>query len=343
MAGADRTAAPALERALADEARSFDFFQVLRLIERAYAHKPRLGKARRGADDPIRLAQRPQLAFPPTDLAAFEPGRNGQPGRLEVLLMGLFGPHGALPLHLTTYALERRDRASDRTFIDFCDIFHHRLLCLFYRAWADARPQVQHDRPEDDRFVLYLGALAGLGTPAMYERDALPHAVKLAHVGLLACQSRHPERLVRLLRNHFRLPVSIEEFIGGWLDLPRNLQCRIGLARARLGVEAVVGARSFQAQHRFRIRLGPLELATYERFLPGGAWLGRLIAAVRNVVGDEFEWDVRLGLKAPEVPKLLLDGRGRLGWTSWLGVRTQTRAAEDLVLLPARAAAQSGV
>ena len=56
--------------------------------------------------------------------------------------MGLFGPQGALPLHLTAYALERRDRANDRTFVDFCDIFHHRLLCMFYWAWADARPQV---------------------------------------------------------------------------------------------------------------------------------------------------------------------------------------------------------
>ncbi len=343
MAGADRTAAPALERALAEEVRGFDFFQALRLIERAHAHMPRLGKARRGADDPIRLAQRAQLAFPPTDLAAYEPGSQGRPGRLEVLLMGLFGPHGPLPLHLTAYALDRRDRASDRTFVDFCDIFHHRFLCLFYRAWADARPQVQHDRPEDDRFLLYLGALAGFGTPALRDRDALPHAVKLGHVGLLACQSRHPERLVRLLRNHFRLPVSIEEFIGGWLELPRGLQCRLGLARAQLGVEAVVGARSFQAQHRFRVRLGPLELAIYERFLPGGIWLRRLIAAVRNVVGDEFEWDVRLGLKGPEVPKLLLDGGRRLGWTSWLGVRAPTRDAEDLVLLPGRAAVQSGV
>jgi len=342
MASADRTAAPALERALADEARSFDFFQALRLIERAYAQKPRLGKARRGADDPIRLGQRAQLAFPPTDLAAYEPGRGGQPGRLEVLLMGLFGPQGPLPLHLTAYALDRRDRASDRCFIDFCDVFHHRLLCMFYRAWADARPHVQRDRPEDDRFLLYLGALAGLGTPAARQRDALPDTVKLTHVGLLACQSRHPERLVRILRNHFRLPVRIEEFIGGWLELPQGLQCRLGQARARLGIEAVVGARSFQAQHRFRVRLGPLELAAYERFLPGGAWLGRLIAAVRNAVGDELEWDVRLGLKGPEVPKPLLDGTRRLGWTSWLGVRSPARAAEDLVLVPGRAAAQSG-
>ncbi|HEX3209673.1 MAG TPA: type VI secretion system baseplate subunit TssG [Geminicoccaceae bacterium] len=337
MAGADRTAAPALEQALADQTRSFDFFQALRLIERAHPERPRLGKARRSADDPIRLAQRPQLAFPPTDLAAYQPSQS-RPARLEVLLMGLFGPQGPLPLHLTAYALDRRDRASDRSFIDFCDVFHHRLLCTFYRAWADARPHVQRDRPDDDRFLLYLGTLAGLGTPAARQRDALPDTVKLAHVGLLACQSRHPERLVRLLRNYFRLPVRIEEFVGGWLDLPRGLQCRLGRARARLGIEAVVGARSFQAQHRFRVRLGPLELATYERFLPGGVWLGRLVAAVRNAVGDELEWDVRLGLRGSEVPSTRLDGARRLGWTSWLGVRAPARDAEDLVLLPARAA-----
>ena len=90
--------------------------------------------------------------------------------KLAVLLLGLFGTGGPLPLHLTAHARDRRRQSGDDTFIDFCDLLQHRLIALFYRAWADARPHVQHDRPELDRFRLYVGALAGFGLPAL--RDA---------------------------------------------------------------------------------------------------------------------------------------------------------------------------
>ncbi|MBN9253008.1 MAG: type VI secretion system baseplate subunit TssG, partial [Mesorhizobium sp.] len=36
------------------------------------------------------------------------------------------------------------------------------MMSLFYRSWADAQPTVQLDRPEEDRFQLYMGALVGL-------------------------------------------------------------------------------------------------------------------------------------------------------------------------------------
>ena len=84
----------------------FDFFAALRIIEAAHAERARLGEGRRGGDEPVRLAQPPELAFPPGDIAGLDtpPGR---PPRLRTHLMGLFGPHGPLPLHLTVRARER--------------------------------------------------------------------------------------------------------------------------------------------------------------------------------------------------------------------------------------------
>ena len=35
----------------------------------------------------------------------------------------------------------------DDAFPRFLDILNHRFLQLFFRAWADARPVAQHDRP----------------------------------------------------------------------------------------------------------------------------------------------------------------------------------------------------
>jgi type VI secretion system protein ImpH len=338
MAGAGRAAAPDLSAALAEGAPGFDFFAALRILESARATAPRLGKAARAGEEPLRLGQEPALAFPAASLASFTPAAGSAPAKLAVLLFGLFGSGGPLPLHLTAHALDRRRQAGDSTFTDFCDLLQHRLIALFYRAWADARPQVQHDRPERDRFQLYLGALAGLGLPGLRQRDALPDRFKLHHAGLLGCQSAHLERVQILVRDLLRVPVAVEEFVGGWLELPERLRSRLGAAR--LGVDAVAGTASFQRQHRFRVRLGPLDLATYAALLPGGERLSRLAALLRLLVGDALEWDLRLVLAAAEVPPLRLDGSARLGWAAWLPTaRGRARDADDLVLTPARAPA----
>lgn len=340
MAGQDRTAARDLEAALQAAPTGFDFFQALRLLECAYHDRPRLGKAKRAQDEPVRLGQEPYVSFPTTSVFSYKRGDAGGPARLRVLLMGLFGPHGPLPLHLTVYARDRRRRESDPTLVDFCDVFHHRTLSMFYRAWADARPYVHLDRPAEDRFGFYVAALCGLGLPALRNRDQLPDRTKLRHSGLLGCRTFHPARIEALIRNFLASPVRITEFVGGWLDLPRHLRCRLGQREScELGVNAVVGARSFQCQHRFRLRLGPLDLLDYLDFLPRGRRLAGLIAIVRNLVGDELEWDVCLVLARASMPPLRLDGTVHLGWTSWLPARMRTHDADDLVLRPCPAGA----
>ncbi len=119
----------------------------------------------------------------------------GQPPRLYGLFLGLFGPNAPLPLHLTEYAIDRRRNAKDGTLGAFADIFHHRMLSLFYRAWADSQPTVQFDRPDEDRFRLYIGALVGMATPHLDARDALPDQYKRFFAGRLVPQARNAEGL----------------------------------------------------------------------------------------------------------------------------------------------------
>ena len=220
MAGAHRSASPDLSTELRDEAWRFDFFAALRLLECARPDAPRLGKAARARQEPLRLGQEPQLTFAAASLASFLPAAAASPDRLSVLLFGLFGSGGPLPLHLTAHAIDRRRQSGDDTFIDFCDLLQHRLIALFYRAWADARPHVQHDRPEQDRFRLYVGALAGIGMPALRDADALPDRFKLHHAGLFGCQSSPAERVETLVQDLLGVPAVLEELVGGWLDIP---------------------------------------------------------------------------------------------------------------------------
>ena len=326
---------------LAEHPERFDLFQALRLLEGAYPDRPRLGRAKRAADEPVRLSQPPFVTMAPAQIAGFEPGGNG-PARLSTYALGLFGPQGPLPLHVTLHAFERARHHDDPTLAHFADIFQHRLLALFYRAWADAQPTVQHDRPAADRFRYYLGSLFGLGMAAQQDRDTVPDRFKLFHAGGLGMQTRPPEVLERLVRDFFQVPAAVREFTGGWLRLPEALCCRLGVEAnsSRLGRGAVAGTRILQRQQRFRLRLGPLKLADFRRFLPPRRWppehgnaLERLRDLVRLAAGLELEWDLHLGLLAAEVPDARLDGQSALGWTSWLPTGTKrTKDAWDLVL-----------
>jgi type VI secretion system protein ImpH len=337
MASTDRkTAAPLVGEWVAAIRRkpySFGFFQALRRLECLYPKRPRLGTSQRPADDPVRLAQEPTTAFEPSTLAGFEPGEDGKPHRLSVRFFGLLGPNGPLPLHVTEYAYARlRRRPSDRTFAWFLDIFHHRMLSLFYRAWANTEPTVSYDRPASDRFADYVGSLAGLGLSSLRQRDDLADLTKLYYSGWLAAQTKCADGLQAMLTDYFKLEVRIEEFVGEWLPLPEEHRCRLGLASesGRLGRSAVIGARVWSCQHKFRIVLGPLDYEDYQSLLPTGDRIRQLVAWVRNYVGDELAWDVKLILKA--VPETPLNGQFRLGWTTWLGVQPGGRHTDTRIL-----------
>jgi type VI secretion system protein ImpH len=338
MAGTDRTAADrvALYAALADHPHKFSFFQALRKLEAVCREQPRIGRSLRPSEDPVRLGQIPSLAFAPATVASFEGGKEGQAPRMTVWFGGLLGPDGPLPLHLTEYARDRSVNANDPTFVRFLDLFHHRMLSLVFRAWADARPTVQFDRPESDRFAAYVGSLVGIGMPSLQNRDAMPDLAKLYFAGRLVCQTRHPEGLQAILAAFFHLPMRLEEFVGQWLPLPDDCRCVLGgsAGAAQLGTSATIGDRVWNCQTRFRIVAGPLSFTDYQRLLPGGASLARLDAVVKNYAGIELDWDLHLILRKQEMPTTQLGSLGQLGWTTWLVSQEPESDAADLVLQP---------
>lgn len=336
MASADRQTPYPVDplQELAAEPWGWDFYRALRLLECRAAQRPRIGATLRGKDDVLRLGQEPSVTFSPANLTRFHPGPEGGPLRLSVLFLGLLGPNGPLPLHLTEHVRDRLRNAGDATLARFLDLFNNRMLALFYRAWASAQPTVCYDRPETDRFAFYLSTLFGLGLPSLRDRDAFPDATKRHFTGHLSCQTRHPAGLMGLLEGFFGLPTQVVELVGHWLLLPESGRSRLGETNAVLGAGMVVGARVWDCQYKFRLVLGPLGFADYESFLPGGIRLVQLVALVRIYLGDELEWDLNLVLRREDVPPLQLGAGGRLGWTTWAqGGKRETDAA-DLTLVP---------
>lgn len=331
-----RPAAPDVEflRALGAAPFEHGFLHAVRRLECLHRDKPRVGQSLRPREDPIRLGQEPSLAFAPATLAALAPANDARPLRLDVRFFGLFGPNGPLPLHLTEYARDRLRNSDDPTLARFADVFHHRLLTLFYRAWAAAQPAVSLDRPEADYFGTHVAALFGLGMPSLLERDAMPDLAKFHFAGHLACQSQHPDGLQQMLADFFKLSVRIVEFVGEWLTLANEYRCRLGETpeTGALGLTTVVGERVWERRHKFRIVIGPIGFADYQRLLPGGNALKQLRALVRNYVGEEFVWDLNLVLRKEEVPALELGRIGQLGRTAWLNTERRAQDADDLLL-----------
>jgi type VI secretion system protein ImpH len=338
MAATDGPTTNHLTDELAQNPFAFDFFRAVRMLENLRRDLPRVGHSVSPAQDPVRFCQKPSLSFAPSTLEAYELAGAGGVPRLYLRHFGLLGPNAPLPPHLTEYAFERMHHHDDPTFAEFLNVFNHRLASLFYRAWAANQKAVDLDRLADQRFAIFVGSFLGLGMEAFQNRDAVQDWAKLFFAGRLACQTRNAEGLEAVLGEYFEVKTQIETFVGRWMDLPPDSVCRLGQSpeTGSLGVNTILGERFFEGQLSFRIRMGPLNFADYERMLPQGGAFERLRYWVLNYCGEHYFWDAQLVLRADEVPQTQLGRAGRLGWTTWLKTQPFARDAGDLILNPSK-------
>ena len=336
MASYGRAPDQSLMQRLQEAPYRFDFFQLVRHLECLHRDKPRIGRSFKPDQDPVRFGQAPTLAFAPASVAGYKETSSGRVPKLDVYFFGLVGPNGPMPLHITQYIRDRLHNYHDPTLASFLDIFHHRVISLFYRAWANCQPTVNRDRPDDDRMAFYMNCLIGLGFDGLADRDHVYDDAKRYFTGRLALQTHNAEGLEAILANYFGVPARIRQFIGHWVELPEAYRCKLGASplTGTLGRSSLVGERYWDVRQKFRIILGPLALNDYERFLPTGRSFPALRDWVRTYIGLHLKWDVQLILKQRQIPTLDLGKGTRLGWTSWMSATGFEHPADDLVLQP---------
>ena len=336
MANPDGQTTDHLIAQLTESPFAFDFYAAVRLLQSRFPSQPRIGYSKSPANDSIRFAQNPALDFAPATLEAM---RRKDPSRPPVVYsrhFGLFGPNGPLPLCLTEYARDRVHYHNDVTFVEFCNVFHHRLLSFFFRAWADAQKTVDLDRPEDQHWSHFVGSLIGIGMDSLQKHDSVPDRAKLYFAGRLVQQNRNAEGLEAIIQNFFSIQTEMQTFVGRWLNLPPSSVCKLGDSptTGQLGSSVIAGSRIWNCQMHFRLRMGPMKLADLERLLPTGSSFKRLCDWIRLYTTEEFTWDAQLVLAKEEVPAVQMGKAGRLGWTTWLKTRPFEQDAADLILQP---------
>ena len=141
MAAQGRRSPAAVIEQLRAEPEGFAFFQAVRLLEAQAAREERrpVGEDHAPERESVRFRSAPSLAFPRSEVRGLSRGgADARPLELEVAFFGLIGPLGTLPAHYNELVLERL-RLRDTTLRDFLDLFHHRALSFFYRAWRKYR------------------------------------------------------------------------------------------------------------------------------------------------------------------------------------------------------------
>lgn len=313
----DLPLSPELLASLQKEPWKYSFLTLMRRI----GADPRLdpiGTARLPQTEPFRLGQMPNLAFAPSEIARASVEHERLKARLFGL--GMLGPNGPLPLHVTEIARERQELRNDPTLSDFLDLFHHRYLTIFYRAWAASQATAGLDRPRREKFTFYIASLTGQDVTEI-EQGPLPSHARLSASPHLIREARNPDGLAATLSHYFAVPVSIDENVFHWMERPPAKQSRLGVpgASSTMGVDAMLGDHIPDRQGKFRIVMGPLDLAAYLRFTPQGDQLLRLVEWVRAFVGQELRWELKLTIKPECASPARLGDTEQLGWSTWLG------------------------
>jgi type VI secretion system protein ImpH len=347
---------------------AFDFFQAIRLLTRlCRKERVRIGLDGPPTQEAVRFLAHISLNFPASAIQRLVRPAPDQPAPMTVNFMGLTGPSGVLPRHYTERLFVEGRGEERHALRDWLDLFNHRLISLFYRAWEKYRFFLPFERGEWqerdlDAFSRCLYSMIGLGFPSHRRRFRVTYALPRPRVapdaepvvaekeltrledivffrfaGLFAHRPRNAVSLEAFLEIYLQLPVKVLQFQGRWLHLDDDSQSALGRCNARMGTDALVGDRIWDVQSKVRIRLGPLTYEQFLEFLPDQTPLARrkriylLAQVVRYYLGAEVDVDFQLVLRQADVPTTHTGPHSRLGWNTWCRRKPYPRHAEDSV------------
>ncbi len=322
MAPKKRQQNTTLRQSLFREPYRFPFFRAVSLLERFYPNRKPLGGTLIPSEEFVRFTAKPGLQFAPSDISRLEQTDPRKPVAMEVAFMGLVGPSGVLPYAFSELVCERLQN-KDGSLAAFLNMFHHRLISLFYLAWKKYKMALVYRFGGRDAASSCLTSLTGLGTPGLIEKMGLPDN-SLVHFcsGFLSRTVPSVSAIESTVTCFTGEAARVDQFIERLVPLGAEEQTRLGGLNGRLGESAMCGSYIYESQTKFRVNIGPMGYRKFARFLTGPDAMKPLYSLIRYASGVEYEFETRLILKKEEVPKCVL-GQGasvppRLGWTTWI-------------------------
>jgi type VI secretion system protein ImpH len=178
-----------------------------------------------------------------------------------------------------------------------------------------------------------------MGAPVLIRSAGLPHVRLLRFAGVITQRPHSAHTLAGILRDYFALPgIDVEQCVERWVPIHAVQRNRLGRTNCALGRDLCIGERVRDRMGKLRIRVGPLGLRDFMRFLPVAEDYAAMVNLVRLYATDRLDFDIRVALKSAEIPPLRLSSRSplQLGWNTCL-----PGARPDLSLIHRQPAVQS--
>jgi type VI secretion system protein ImpH len=320
---------------------SFDFYQAVYCLERQFSNEQKRwqGVGRDGfpSQELVRFKSVQHLGFPGQPISKVEPlpakddTAAAQAVAMHISFMGLTGPSGVMPQHYTEMLLQRL-KQRDKTMRDFFDLFNHRLVSLYYRAWEKYRFACQFAtaEPEQDSFSSVLRTLSGA-------RQTLG----LYYAGAFSQHNRSSQQLRQMLADILKCGVELQPLQGRWLTLAQNEQTALAMRlmpqgqHAGLGQSAMLGSRVWDINSAIELVLS-VSSNQAEALLPGSYQHALLQQVLADFLPAPLQVKVTLVGKHRDFPVAQLGAASfRLGQSGSLQVRAtqqhqQTRLSYQL-------------
>lgn len=340
---------------LTEEPYNVSFLQAVRLLERSSVLGDKSDKQKYSfnkqpvalfsppSTEAIRFSTSNVLHFSSSEISKISLSNNIKGNRkwdMSVNFIGLTGAQGVLPYHYTEMILKRL-KMKDKSLLDFLNLFNHRTVSLFYQASNKYKLPIEYERKKlnppktktrNDHSQILL-SLIGLGTKNLNDRLYIHDESLFYYSGLLSQQVKTTSGLKQILRNYFKIPVEINEFVGQWQELIEDVRTRLpGKENPKgqnncLGRSVMLGRKGWFAQGKINIILGPLTKEQLKIFSPGTKALKALNEIVQIYAGMEYSYDFIIKVKRSDIPdKIQLSSKIQpvMGWNTWLSARPTT-------------------
>ncbi len=303
-----------------------DFFSVVRRLERKLTktehwqnQRRLLGTDTSPADEPVRFRFHNSTAFSAglNEVCDLEKSQTSPPEML-VNFLGLIGPSGTMPQHYTRLVIQRV-RQNDNAAADFINIFNHRLISLYYRAWCKYKLPHQYERynhdPQRDPFTRTLKSLSG-----RHDRDR--YDTPLFYSGHFSKINRSGSNLQSMVQHFLGINVQINSFIGQWLLIEEPDRLKIGSGKNgrnhQLGSGVLPGRRFWDIQSKITLTIGPITHQRFHQLLPGSDTFSALKKLINAYTPSHIHIDLWFIVKDAMKNSLPLGKGIKLSQNAWL-------------------------
>jgi type VI secretion system protein ImpH len=339
----------ALKNTLREKTFQFDFHQAVELLEQMQPHALSIGEGHDPNREALCIKARVSLSPSGSEIHSFSPPRadSSQP-ILWVNFMSIAGVYGPLPTPYTELLLDRT-RQNDTAFRDFLDIFNHRFASLWHRLKKKTFISFSHKDPRNTDIGKSLLSITGLLNQSYRDLLFVSDRSLLSYHDLFWKKTRSSYGLIKIISQHFHLPITLEQYQGGWEIAPESELTRLGVQKGQyqaLGQSTILGSKLWNQAAGIRIDIGPMTWNQMSHFLPieikndGGKIItGRDFKTLKDLItfyiGFDYRIKIRLMVHPFNVKPLRLNRQFSLGHNSWItvGKTLNSPCYTDIVLV----------